>query len=139
MITVYSYLVLDVIHKGHLLFMQSAKSFAGSDGRLIVGILTDDAVMEKKSKPIMSFEERMEIASAIKYVDVVVPQATYSPLPNVIKMKPNILIESSSHTIESINEAETVMESINGKVIVIPYFPLQSSTKIKEHIRKGAK
>ncbi|HDM33021.1 MAG TPA: ADP-heptose synthase, partial [Deltaproteobacteria bacterium] len=74
---VYSYYVLDIVHRGHLLMMRNAKAIAGEDGKLIVGILTDEAVMEKKPKPILSFEERMDLASAIKYVDVVVPQETY--------------------------------------------------------------
>ena len=138
MILVYSYYVLDIIHKGHLLMMKSAKEFAGPDGKLIVGILTDEAVMEKKPRPILTFEERIEIAASIKYVDIVVAQETYSPLPNVMRMKPDILMESTSHTLEAIEEAEAVMRKINGRVIVIPYFPSQSSTEIKNSIRSDS-
>lgn len=133
---VYSYYVLDIIHSGHLLMMKNAKTFAGSDGKLIVGILTDKATMEKKSKPIISFEERMEVALSIKYVDIVVAQDTYSPLPNVIRIKPDILMESSSHTEEAIQEAEEVMKKTNGRVVVLPYFPSQSSTAIKNLIKE---
>ena len=75
---VYSYYVLDIVHKGHLLMMKNAKAIAGKDGKLILGILTDEAVMEKKEKPILPFEERIELASAIQYVDVAVAQETYS-------------------------------------------------------------
>ena len=132
---VYSYYVLDIIHKGHLLFMKNAKAIAGENGKSIVGILTDEAVMEKKPKPITSFEERIELASAIKYVDVAVAQDTYSPLANVLKIKPDVLIESTSHGEEKIEEARKVMESINGKVVVFPYFPSQSSSDIKRKIR----
>ena len=63
---VYSYYVLDIIHSGHLLMMKNAKNLAGPDGKLIVGILTEKATMEKKTKPIISFEERMEVASCYK-------------------------------------------------------------------------
>jgi len=59
---VYSYYVLDIVHKGHLLMMKNAKAIAGEDGKLIVGILTDEAVMEKKPKPILSFEDRVNLA-----------------------------------------------------------------------------
>ena len=83
---VYSYYVLDIVHEGHLLMMQNAKEVAGKDGKLIVGILTDEAVMKKKNKPIIPFKQRLELAKAIKYIDVVVPQDTYSPLPNVKKI-----------------------------------------------------
>ncbi len=133
---VYSYYVLDIVHKGHLLMMKNAKAIAGDDGKLIVGILTDEAVMEKKGKPTLSFEERIELASAIKYVDVAVAQETYSPLPNVMRIKPDILMESTSHDEEAIEKAREYMESINGKVVVLPYFPSQSSKEIKNSIKE---
>jgi phosphoenolpyruvate phosphomutase len=133
---VYSYYVLDIVHKGHLLMMKNAKAIAGNDGKSIVGILTDEAVMEKKERPILSFEERIELATAIKYVDVAVAQETYSPLPNVIRIKPDILMESTSHGEEAIEKAREVMDNINGKVVVLPYFPSQSSTGIKNNIRR---
>lgn len=133
---VYSYYVLDIVHKGHLLMMKNAKAIAGDDGKLIVGILTDEAVMEKKERPILSFEERIELATAIKYVDVAVAQETYSPLPNVMRIKPDILMESTSHGEEAIEKAREVMDNINGKVVVLPYFPSQSSTDIKNNIRR---
>lgn len=136
---VYSYYVLDIVHRGHLSMMRNAKALAGEDGKLIVGILTDEAVMEKKSKPILSFEERMELASALKFVDIVVAQETYSPLPNVMKIKPDILMESSSHDETEIEKAREYMESINGKVIVIPYYPTQSSSKIKREVNINSK
>jgi len=135
---VYSYYVLDIVHKGHLLMMKNAKAIAGEDGKLIVGVLTDKAVMEKKSKPTMPFEERIELASAIKYVDVAVAQETYSPLPNVMKIKPDILMESTSHNEEEIEKEREYMKSINGKVIVIPYYPSQSSTEIKNIIKNNS-
>lgn len=134
---VYSYYVLDIVHRGHLLMMKNAKAMAGPDGKSIVGILTDEAVMEKKPKPLLSFDERMEIAAAIKYVDLVVAQETYSPLPNVMKMRPDILMESASHDEEDIEKAREVMAELNGKVVVIPYFPGQSSTNLKNEILRN--
>jgi cytidyltransferase-like protein len=136
---VYSYYVLDIVHKGHIMMMQNAKAIAGEDGKLIVGILTDEAVMEKKPKPLLSFEERIAIVSAIKYVDVVVAQETYSPLQNVMRIRPDILIESSSHNEKDIEKARKVMEGINGKVIVFPYYPGHSSTNIKNKVSRISK
>ena len=134
---VYSYYVLDLVHKGHLLMMKNAKAIAGEDGKLIVGILTDEAVLEKKpKKPVLSFDERIELASSIKYVDLAVAQETYSPLPNVMKIKPDVLMESSSHDEKEIEKAREYMDSINGQVVVIPYFPSQSSSVIKNLILK---
>ena len=133
---VYSYYVLDIVHSGHLLMMKNSKALAGEDGKLIVGILTDKAVMEKKSKPTLSLRERMAIAEAIKYVDLVVPQETYSPLNNVMNIKPDILMESASHSKKAIKDAKKLMKKLSGKVIVLPYYPLQSSTQIKKRIKR---
>lgn len=117
--------------------MKNAKSLAGEDGKLIVGILTDEAVMEREPKPILSFDERFDLANALKYVDLVVAQETYSPLPNVKKIQPDILMESSSHAEEAIEEAQKVMKDIGGIVHVIPNFHSQSSINIKNKIKKG--
>ena len=133
---VYSYYVLDIVHTGHIVMLKNAKAIAGKDGRLIVGILTDEAVMEKKPKPILSFPERMQLAASIKYVDVVVAQETYSPLPNVMRIKPDILMESTSHNESQIEKERKYMESIGGRVIVIPYYPAQSSTCIKNSVNE---
>jgi bifunctional ADP-heptose synthase (sugar kinase/adenylyltransferase) len=134
---VYSYYVLDIVHRGHLLQMQNAKATAGKDGISVVGILTDNAVMEKKKKSILGFDERMLLAQAIKYNDFVVAQETYSPMPNVRNIRPDILMESISHDDDAIKEARRVMKEFGGKVIVTPYYPMISSTNIKKKIIEG--
>ena len=133
---VYSYYILDIVHRGHLKMLENAKAIAGKDGKLVVGILTDEAVMEKKPRPVLSFDERFDLANALKYIDLVVTQDTYSPLPNVKKIKPDILMESTSHDEKEIEKARKLMETIGGEVIVIPFFPSQSSTNIKNQIKK---
>tara|TARA_Y100001960_G_C14379749_1_gene683273 strand:- start:209 stop:634 length:426 start_codon:yes stop_codon:yes gene_type:complete len=133
---VYAYFCLDIIHKGHIRAMKKQREIAGNDGKLIAGILTDKAIKEKKPPPIISFNERFEIANSIKYIDEVVVQKTYSPIENIKKIKPNILIESTSHSIESIKLHQKLMNSIGGDVIVVPYYDGQSSTKIKSIIKK---
>jgi cytidyltransferase-like protein len=132
---VYSYFVLDIVHRGHILMLQNSKSVAGSEGKLIVGIVADDAILMHKGRlPILSFEERLEIARSIKYIDLVVEQNDYSPVNNIKKIRPNILMESDSHTSNQIQISRDEMDKIGGQVIVIPYFNGQSSTSIKKKI-----
>jgi glycerol-3-phosphate cytidylyltransferase len=96
-------------------------------------VLTDKAIVEGgKPSPVLSFAERIEIVSSIKYVDVAVCQDTYSPLENCKAIKPDILFESSSH---KEMPANNFMKSIGGRVVILPYFADQSSTKIKENIK----
>ena len=132
---VYSYFVLDIVHRGHLLMLKNSKAIAGPDGRLIVGIVSDEAVLAKKGKaPILDFSERLELANSIQYVDAVVGQQNYTPYENVTNIAPNILMESESHDEAQINEGRRLMKEMGGRVIVMPYFHDQSSTLIKSKI-----
>jgi len=127
---IYAYVVADLAHRGHLQFLKEAKK---QGGKLIVGVLTDKATQQKKPPPIMNYTERADLISEWKCVDQVVIQDDYSPLNNVIAIKPNILIESDSHQEQPAN---SYVKSYGGKVIIIPYYQHQSSTKIKEKILK---
>lgn len=132
---VYSYFVLDIVHRGHLMMLKNSKAIAGPEGRLIVGIVSDEAVLAKKGKaPILDFSERLELANAIKYIDLVVGQQDYTPYENVRNIVPNILMESESHDKEQISEARKLMTDLGGNVIVMPYFNEQSSTLIKSKL-----
>ena len=132
---VYSYFVLDIVHRGHLMMLKNAKAMAGPDGRLIVGIVSDEAVLAKKGKaPILDFSERLELANAIEFVDLVVGQQDYTPFKNVRNIVPNILMESESHDNAQIEEGRKLMDELGGRVIVLPYFQGQSSTSIKTKI-----
>lgn len=123
----YAYVVGDIIHEGHLLYLTNCK---GLCDKLIVGVLTDEAVMEMKPKPTMSFEQRMRVVGSLACVDAVVTQDKYSPLINVLELRPDILFESTSHDKEEV-------PGFRGRVIYLPYYPSESSTKIKERIKKG--
>jgi len=130
---VYVYMTGDIIHTGHLEHLENAKKY----GYVIVGVLTKKAVMEKKPEPILSFNERIKIISALKNVDEVMPQSTYSPLENVKIIKPDILMETSDHKEQPAND---YVRSYGGKVVItkVPdsLERRQSSTKIKNKVIK---
>lgn len=126
MIIGYAYIVGDLLHIGHLLHLANCK---GLCDRLVVGVLTDEAAMEKKPRPVIPFDDRIHLVSQLKPVDAVVPQDTYSPLTNLLEIRPDILFECQSHEIRQYPE-------FDGRVMAMPYYPNQSSSAIKIKIRE---
>ena len=52
--TVYMCMSTDVIHGGHIAILNKAKKL----GKLIIGVLSDEAVSSYKRFPLVPFEER---------------------------------------------------------------------------------
>ena len=124
MIVGYCYIVGDILHRGHIRHLKNCRALCN---KLICGVLSEKAVMEKKPKPILSLNERVEMVQI--YVDAVVAQDQYSPTKNCKLIEPDILFESDSH--------ETHGDNGGRKIFVMPYYPNQSSTKIKEAIKNA--
>jgi cytidyltransferase-like protein len=137
MIIVYTYVCGDIIHEGHLLYLENSKAIAGKDGKLIVGVLTNKAVMEKKKKPTIAFPERLRLIQSLSCVDCAVPQNEYSPINNLKSIQPDIHMESANHI--GNKYLDELKREFKGRIIMTPYYPKQSSTKIKELIIKEYK
>ncbi len=125
MIIGYAYVVGDILHAGHILHLRNCRDLCD---KLIVGVLTDEAAMEKKPRPIVSFDERIRVIKELRCVDAAVPQHEYIPTKNLIEIKPDILFECQEHEDKPVGEF---------RVIAMPYYPGISSTEIKERIRDG--
>ena len=135
---VYCFAVCDLLHVGHILAFENAKKLHG-DCKLIVGVLTESAVCEKKPKPTLSFNERRKLVESLRCVDCVVTQDTYSPIKNIKLIRPDVLMESDSHSDKDLEETKKIAASIGCKVQVMPYFTEQSSTNIKKEVMKNEK
>ena len=72
--TVITYGTFDLFHIGHLRLLQRAKSLGD---RLIVAVSTDDFNSIKGKKSIIPFEQRAEIVSNVKCVDLVIPEISW--------------------------------------------------------------
>ena len=132
MIVVYAYVVGDILHKGHIEHLRNCKALGD---KLVVGVLTNKATMEKKPRPAMSFEERFDLVRALKMVDVVVAQDEYEPIKNITHIRPDILVESIDHK-HADNKYSKLVRSMGIRVTALPYYPNRSSTKLKDKIRE---
>ncbi|MFT4469774.1 adenylyltransferase/cytidyltransferase family protein [Arthrobacter sulfonylureivorans] len=72
--TVLTYGTFDLFHVGHLNVLRRLSELGD---RLIVGVSTDDFNAVKGKKPIVPFEQRIEIVRAIRYVDLAIPEENW--------------------------------------------------------------
>jgi rfaE bifunctional protein nucleotidyltransferase chain/domain len=116
----------DLIHVGHIRFLQGAKKKGDT---LIVAINSDKSVRQIKGeqRPIFSQDDRAEIISAIEFVDYVIifNEPTVAKLLNSIK--PDIHCKGTDYTYETVPERDVVKEY--GGTISIVGDPKEHSTK----------
>ena len=77
MTRVYTDMVADLFHAGHVEFLKKARTFGDY---LLVGIHADEVLISnnyKKGKPILTMEERVNSVGACRFVDEVLPNAPF--------------------------------------------------------------
>lgn len=80
--------VFDLIHIGHVHYLEEAKSYGDE---LVVVIACDETVRNYKHEPIMPAEDRRRIVEALKPVDIAVVGHEDDMLKIVEELKPNII------------------------------------------------
>jgi phosphoenolpyruvate phosphomutase len=78
----------DLIHQGHLNIIAEGKKL----GKVIVGLLTDEAIASYKRLPLIAFDERKLIVENLKGVEEVVPQKTLDYVPNLKEFQPDYVV-----------------------------------------------
>lgn len=86
----------DLLHAGHLLMLEEARSVCD---KLIVGLQMDPSVDRKhKNKPIQTLEEREIQLKAVKFVDEIIIYQTEKDLFNwLVYLNPDIRILGEDH------------------------------------------
>ena len=125
--------VFDLFHIGHLNLLKSAK---GMCDKLIVGVTVDDLVAYKDKKPLIPFEDRLEIVRSIVYVDAVVPQENMDKLAICKKLGANIIFVGDDwYDTPKWKDFERELGDYGIKVVYFPYTKGVSTSKIKEALR----
>ena len=88
----------DLLHAGHILMLQDAKSKCD---KLIVGLQSDPTIdRPEKNKPIQSLEERRIQLEAVKYIDEIIEYDTEEDLyKKLLDLNPDVRILGSDYDI----------------------------------------
>ncbi len=119
--TVYMSFSTDIIHGGHIAIIKKAQKL----GRLIIGVLSDEAVSSYKRLPLVPESERRLMFENIAGVYKVVEQSTLSYKENLEKLHPDIVVHGDDwcqgfqKPIK--DEVVSILASYGGKLVEFPY------------------
>ena len=132
--------VFDLLHYGHIRFLEEAKRQGGPDSRLMVIIARDETVKRMKGKaPIIPEDQRRALVEALNVVDEALLGYEEMNLEAVIeKIKPDIIaVGHDQDDIERQTRRIVEEQGLNLRVVKIGRFgkeDLNSSSKIKGKI-----
>jgi glycerol-3-phosphate cytidylyltransferase len=138
MIIGYTTGVFDLFHIGHLNILRNARAMCD---RLIVGVTTDELMMEYKGKkPVISFAERCEIVRALKCVDVVIAQNTMDKLEVWEKLHFDIMFVGDDwYQTSKWKDIQKKFEQREIRIVYFPYTQGTSSMLINKTLSGAAK
>ena len=100
---------------------------------LVVGVTVDELVLYKGKKPIVPFEERVEIVRGCKYVDVVVPQNNMDKVSACKMLNASLLFVGDDwYGTEKWEKYERDLDKEGISVIYLPRIQNHSTTELAQ-------
>ena len=125
--------VFDVLHVGHLRFLQAASEEADV---LVVGVNSDDSVraIKGEGRPVTNERERAELVSAIRGVTYVTIFNDASPARLIAVIEPDVHCKGTDYTPDTVPEA-AVVRAYGGRVAIVGDAKNHSTTSILRRLR----
>jgi len=118
---VYMCFSADLIHSGHIAIIKKARRL----GRLVVGVLSDEAVASYKRYPLIPYSERASLFANISGVTEVVEQRTLSYADNLRQLRPAYVVHGDDWVTgfqrPIRDEVIRVLAEWSGQLVEFPY------------------
>ena len=125
----------DLLHSGHIALLRRARRL----GRLIVGVLSDEAVAGYKRFPLVPFPERAALMRSLSLVDQVVEQRTLSYRENLEKYRPDYVVHGDDWVtgIQAPIREEVlrILEKNGGELVEFPYAREEAYDELEKRAR----
>jgi len=130
----------DLLHLGHVKYLEEAKKAGGKNAKLVVVVARDRTVEKRKGrKPVMPEDHRRALVESLKVVDEAVLGCEDFDIGKVVEeIKPDIIaVGHDQDNIESHVRKALAQKGLNVQVVRIGKFgkpELNSSLKIKRKV-----
>ena len=133
---VYTCFTTDVIHEGHLNIINEAKKY----GEVVVGVLSDEAMIKYNRFPTISFEERQKLVQSIPDVSRVIIQKDIMYNQIIDTYHPDYIIHGDNWKngpLKAIrNNVLELLSKYGGQIIDVPYTYNENVKHIDDKIRE---
>ncbi|TMI60280.1 FAD synthase [Candidatus Bathyarchaeota archaeon] len=132
----------DLLHLGHVRFLESSKRKGGQGAKLIVVVARDKTVLNRKGRsPILPEDQRRQLVGSLRVVDKAILGHTHLDLLGILReVRPDIIsVGYDQKQIKASVEKLLRVERLPIRVVQIPKFGpsgLNSSTGIKQRVAK---
>ena len=134
--TVYTCFTTDYIHEGHLNIINECKKL----GKVIVGVLSDEAMVRYNRMSSISYEERMQLVRNIEGVDEVVVQDDVMYDKVIDKYHPDYVVHGDNWLegpMKAIRDnVEKLLSVYGGEIIDVPYTYNENVKRIDTRIKE---
>ena len=106
---------------------------------LLVGVNGDDAMRQLKGagRPVNVEADRAAVLAALASVDGVCVFAEKAAIKFLSVARPDIYVKGGDYTLDTLNQDERrAVESVGGKIVIIPFVPGKSTTALLEKISR---
>ena len=128
--------VFDVLHKGHVTYLEQARALGGS----LVVALNTDASSKKLGKgadrPLNTELDRAVVMAALESVNLVTWFDEDTPLKLIHQLKPDVLVKGGDYDMRLLPET-AVVEAYGGRAVAIGFVEGYSTTALVTKIRSA--
>jgi rfaE bifunctional protein nucleotidyltransferase chain/domain len=125
--------VFDLLHPGHMAYLQQARRLAGRRGRLFVALNSDRSVKQLKGphRPILDELSRAYDLAQLEAVDGIVVFSRRRLTREIIALAPDIYVKAGDYTLETLNPAErAALEQVGASIRFVPLLRGFSTTAL---------
>lgn len=124
----------DILHVGHKRYLEKAASLGDI---FVIGVNSDASVRRLKgpTRPVNPEQDRMEILSALSFVDYVVLFDEDTPYELIKKIQPDVLVKGGDYKPDEV-VGKDIVEARGGRLELISFVEGKSTTNIINKINQ---
>jgi rfaE bifunctional protein nucleotidyltransferase chain/domain len=125
----------DLLHVGHATYLEAARSLGDA---LVVGVNTDASARrlgKGAGRPFVGEVDRALLVASLESVDAVCLFDEDTPAQLIAEILPDVLVKGSDYALDQVVGRE-IVESVGGRVALIPRVEGRSTTELLGRIRE---